>query len=110
MANINIAESRAPQDGYFALTVFGKAIDFRVSCFSTAYGENIVLCVLDRENGIVPLEQLDFSEVALHNLQQMIARPYGIVLIAGPTGSGKTTTLYSMINHMNSEQVNIMTL
>ncbi len=110
IANMNIAETRAPQDGHFALTVFGKAIDFRVSCLPTAHGENIVLRVLDREKGIVPLERLGFPSAALHNLRQMIVRPYGLILVTGPTGSGKTTTLYSMLNHMNSEQVNIMTL
>ena len=110
MANMNIAETRAPQDGRISLTVSGRAIDFRVSSLPTTHGENIVLRVLDREKGIVALDQLGLPDDALHTLHQMMARPHGIILVTGPTGSGKTTTLYSMLNHLNSEQVNIMTL
>ncbi len=110
MAGMNIAEMRAPQDGRISLSVSGREVDFRVSSLPTTYGENIVLRVLDRQKGIVPLEGLGLSENALATLRLMMARPEGIILVTGPTGSGKTTTLYSMLNHLNSETVNIMTL
>ncbi len=110
MAGMNIAEMRAPQDGRISLSVSGHPVDFRVSSLPTTYGENIVLRVLDRQKGIVPLEGLGLSENALTTLRLMMARPEGIILVTGPTGSGKTTTLYSMLNHLNSETVNIMTL
>lgn len=110
MAGMNIAEMRAPQDGRISLQVSGHAVDFRTSSLPTTYGENIVLRVLDRQKGIVPLEGLGLSESALTTLRLMMARPEGIILVTGPTGSGKTTTLYSMLNHLNSESVNIMTL
>lgn len=110
MAGMNIAETRAPQDGRISLVISGRPIDFRVSTQLTVYGENIVLRVLDRQKGIVSLDTLGFSDDMLSTLQLMMARPEGIILITGPTGSGKTTTLYSMLTHLNSERVNIMTL
>ncbi len=110
MAGMNIAEMRAPQDGRISLSVSGHPVDFRVSSLPTTYGENIVLRVLDRQKGIVPLEMLGLHEDALATLRLMMARPDGIILVTGPTGSGKTTTLYSMLNHLSSESVNIMTL
>lgn len=110
MADMNIAETRVPQDGRVSLTLSGRSIDFRVSTQPTVHGENIVLRILDREKGIVPLEGLGLDEAALQQLQLMIARPNGIILVTGPTGSGKTTTLYSILNHLNTEEVNIMTL
>ncbi|NIR28074.1 MAG: secretion system protein E [Gammaproteobacteria bacterium] len=110
MAGMNIAEMRAPQDGRMALSVSGRPVDFRVAALPTTYGENIVLRILDRQKGIMPLEHLGLPEGALATLRLMMARPEGIILVTGPTGSGKTTTLYSMLNHLNSESVNIMTL
>ncbi len=110
IASMNIAENRIPQDGRISLTLAGRLIDFRVSCQPTVYGENIVLRILDRQKGIVSLENLGLTEDNLHLLRLMIARPEGLILITGPTGSGKTTTLYSILNHLNSEAVNIMTL
>ncbi len=110
MARMNIAETRAPQDGRVSATLSGRAVDFRVSALPTAHGENIVLRVLDRHKGIVPLERLGLDGEQLEQLRRMIARPEGIILVTGPTGSGKTTTLYSILNHLNSEAVNIMTL
>lgn len=110
MARMNIAETRAPQDGRFSLTVSGHPVDFRVSTQPTTHGENIVLRILDRQKGIVPLEQLDLPEDDLRRLKLMIARPEGMILVTGPTGSGKTTTLYSILNRLNTEGVNIMTL
>ena len=110
MAGMNIAETRAPQDGRISLSVSGHSVDFRTSSLPTTYGENIVLRVLDRQKGIVPLDGIGLSDPALATLRLMMARPEGIILVTGPTGSGKTTTLYSMLNHLNSESVNIMTM
>ncbi|MDJ0812364.1 MAG: GspE/PulE family protein [Woeseiaceae bacterium] len=110
MAKMNIAETRAPQDGRISLTLAGRPIDFRVACQQTSHGENFVLRVLDRSKGIVPLEKLNLVRDTLTSLQVMMARPEGIILVTGPTGSGKTTTLYSMLNWRNDETVNIMTL
>ena len=110
ISGMNIAESRAPQDGRISLTLSGRSIDFRVSAQPTTHGENLVLRILDRQKGIVALEDLGLQENELKMLRLMIARPEGIILVTGPTGSGKTTTLYSILNHVNTEGVNIMTL
>lgn len=110
MSNMNIAEARAPQDGRISLRLSGRPIDFRVSSQPTTHGENLVLRVLDRQKGIVSLEQLGLPDETLSFLKLMIARPEGIILVTGPTGSGKTTTLYSVLSHINTEAVNIMTL
>ena len=110
MSNMNIAETRAPQDGRISLRLSGRPIDFRVASQPTTHGENLVLRILDRQKGIVPLEYLGLPEETSANLRLMIARPEGIILVTGPTGSGKTTTLYSVLSHINNEGVNIMTL
>lgn len=110
MSGMNIAETRSPQDGRISLSMRGRLIDFRVSAQPTIHGENIVLRILDRQKGLVPLEGLGLTEQQLDQLKLMIARPEGIILVTGPTGSGKTTTLYSVLNHINSEGLNIMTL
>ena len=110
MSGMDIAETRAPQDGRITLTLSGRQIDFRVSTLPTVHGENIVLRVLDRQKGIVPIEKIGLEEEVLMTLKLMVARPEGLLLVTGPTGSGKTTTLYSLLNHLNTETVNIMTL
>src|SRR5450830_1462050 len=110
ISNMNIAEARAPQDGRITIKFSGRQIDFRASAQPTVHGENFVLRVLDRQTGIVPLDALGLAETELTVLKLMIARPDGVILVTGPTGSGKTTTLYSIINHINTESVNIMTL
>ena len=110
LSAMNIAETRAPQDGRISLTMRGRPVDFRVSAQPTIHGENIVLRILDRHKGIVPLAELGLAEEQLDRLKLMIARPEGIILVTGPTGSGKTTTLYSVLNHINTEGINIMTL
>ena len=110
ISGMNIAETRAPQDGRLSLTFAGHLIDFRVAVQPTAHGENFVLRILDRQKGIVPLDRLGLAEENLMLLKLMIARPEGIILVTGPTGSGKTTTLYSMLSHINTEAINIMTL
>ena len=110
ISGMNIAETRSPQDGRISLNVRGRQIDFRVSSQPITHGENVVLRVLDREKGIVPLDKLDLPPRNLNLLKLMLSRPEGIILVTGPTGSGKTTTLYSLLNFRKSEQVNIMTL
>ena len=110
MAKMNIAETRAPQDGRISLTLTGRSVDFRVSSQATTHGENVVLRILDRQKGIVPLDGLGLDADQLALLKKMIARPEGIILVTGPTGSGKTTTLYSVLNHINHDGVNVMTL
>ena len=110
MAGMNIAETRSPQDGRISLRISGKPVDFRVSTQPITHGENIVLRVLDRSKGIVPLEQLQMQFHSFQLLKLLMNRPEGIILVTGPTGSGKTTTLYSMLNFKSSSEVNIMTL
>ncbi len=110
MSGINIAETRAAQDGRFTLNLNGRPIDFRVSTQPTIYGENIVLRILDRERSIIPLEHMDLPADTLATLKRMMARPEGILVVTGPTGAGKTTTLYSLLSHINDESINIMTL
>jgi general secretion pathway protein E/type IV pilus assembly protein PilB len=110
MSGMNIAETRAPQDGRISLNISGRLVDFRVAAQPTIHGENVVLRILDRQKGIVPLEQLGLDDHQMEALKLMIARPEGIILVTGPTGSGKTTTLYSVLNHINEEGQNIMTL
>ena len=110
LAELNIAESRAPQDGQLSMSVSGGDIDFRVSCMPTVHGENVVLRILDRQKGIVPIENLGLDAETMRQLNTSMDRPEGLILITGPTGSGKTTTLYSMLNHKSDESINIMTL
>lgn len=110
LSNMNIAEARAPQDGRISIKFSGRQIDFRASAQPTTHGENFVLRVLDRQKGIVPLDALGLADSELHLLKLMIARPDGVILVTGPTGSGKTTTLYSILSHINTESVNIMTM
>ena len=110
LADINIAEIREPQDGRISLMISGRKIDFRVAAQPTMHGQNIVLRILDRQKGIMPLSGLGFSTDSQEKLRLMMAQPEGIVLVTGPTGSGKTTTLYSMLHALNSEARNIMTL
>lgn len=110
MAGMDIAETRSPQDGRISLTLSGRHVDFRVSTLPTVHGENIVLRVLDRAKGIVSMEELGLQSSAMDTLKLMVARPEGIILVTGPTGSGKTTTLYSLLNYLSKETVNIMTL
>ncbi len=110
VAGMNIAESRAPQDGRVSLSIGGRNVDFRAAVQPTIHGENFVLRVLDAKRGIVDYDKLGLTDDQYHLLNLMLARPEGIILVTGPTGSGKTTTLYSVLSHMNDESVNIMTL
>jgi general secretion pathway protein E/type IV pilus assembly protein PilB len=110
VSGMNIAETRSPQDGRLSLTLNGRPIDFRVSTQPTIYGENVVLRVLDREKSIISLDRMNLAKETLGKLNLMLARPEGILVVTGPTGSGKTTTLYSLLAQVNDETVNIMTL
>ena len=110
ISGMDIAETRAPQDGRLNMNLCGRPIDFRVSAHPTIHGENIVLRVLDRERSIIPLERMGLRTSTLDQLKLMMTRPEGILVVTGPTGSGKTTTLYSLLSHQNTEAVNIMTL
>jgi type II secretory ATPase GspE/PulE/Tfp pilus assembly ATPase PilB-like protein len=110
ISGMNIAETRAPQDGRLSLTLNGRPIDFRVSTHPTIHGENIVLRILDREKSILSIDKLNLAKPTLAKLNLMLARPEGILIVTGPTGSGKTTTLYSLLAQVNDETVNIMTL
>ncbi len=110
LANMDIAERRLPQDGRFRVTSQGKIIDFRVSSLPTIHGEKIVLRLLDRSAPLIGLEKLGFTEDVLRNFEWLIQRPYGMILVTGPTGSGKTTTLYSALAKINTPEKNIITV
>lgn len=110
ISGMDIAETRSPQDGRLNMNLCGRPIDFRVSTHPTIHGENIVLRVLDREKSIIPLERMGLRATTLDHLKLMMTRPEGILVVTGPTGSGKTTTLYSLLSYKNTEAVNIMTL
>ena len=110
LSNMRLDEKRKPQDGRFSATIMGRKIDFRVSTFPTYYGEKIVMRILDHERGVKKLDDLGLSEKNLAAVRRAIARPYGLILMSGPTGSGKTTTLYSMLNELDHEKENILSL
>ncbi len=110
MSNMNIAETRNPQDGRISYNVLGREIDFRVATQPTVHGENIVMRILDKKRSLVPLSTLGFSDENITLLKKLLKRPEGIIIVTGPTGSGKTTTLYSVLNYINSIDRNIMTL
>ena len=109
MANLDIAERRVPQDGRIELLVEGRPVDLRVSVLPTMFGESVVLRVLDRAQVNLDLEQLGFREEELAVVRQLIKKPHGIIIVTGPTGSGKTTTLYSALRELNSPEVKILT-
>ena len=110
MSNMNIAENRKPQDGRIETEILGRKIDFRVSTQPTINGENIVMRILDEKQSIMTLEKLGFSENSNNVLKKIVQRPEGVIILTGPTGSGKTTTLYTVLNYINSIDKNIMTL
>ena len=109
LAALNIAERRVPQDGRIKLKMKNKVVDFRVSTLPVIFGEKIVLRILDKGNLTFDLKNFGFEERALKDFMGSILNPYGMVLVTGPTGSGKTTTLYSALSKVNTEEVNIMT-
>jgi type IV pilus assembly protein PilB len=110
MADLDIAERRVPQDGRIGLVVGGRPIDMRVASLPTVYGEKIVIRLLDRSNVMLRLEDLGFSEQALSRFTRSFLKPYGAVLVTGPTGSGKSTTLYATLNILNTTEKNIITV
>jgi general secretion pathway protein E len=110
MAGLNIAEKRLPQDGGMRIKIGGRDVDVRVSIVPTAFGERIVLRLLYRESALLPLEDIGFSGENLERFNELIARPHGIVLVTGPTGSGKTTTLYAALSKINAPDKNIITI
>jgi type IV pilus assembly protein PilB len=109
LADLNIAERRLPQDGRIKLRIGKKVIDFRVSTLPTLFGEKIVLRILDKGNLTLDLETFGMEQKAQNDFMRAIMNPYGMVLVTGPTGSGKTTTLYSALSKVNTDEVNIMT-
>lgn len=110
MAGVNIAERRIPQDGKINLVINGIQFDFRVSTIPTLHGEKIVIRIYNLSNSSNNFEQLGFSTEQIKKVLNMISRPHGIVLLTGPTGSGKSTTLYTFLKYLNKEQTNIMTV
>jgi len=110
MSNMDIAERRKPQDGRISLRIDSRAIDFRVSSLPTIFGEKIVMRILDKSSAMVPLENLGFLNDTLSLFNNVISQPYGMIIISGPTGAGKTTTLYSVLNRLNMPGKNIVTV
>ncbi len=110
MAGLNIAEKRLPQDGRFAIRTAGKDVDLRVSVLPTSHGERVVLRLLEKENRLLNLSEMGFSPDRLRTIQQLIHLTHGILLVTGPTGSGKTTTLYAALSEINAPDKNIITV
>ncbi len=110
LANLNIAEKRLPQDGSFKIKTQGREIDIRVSIVPTAMGEGVVMRILDRESLKLSLRDLGMSDDICENFESLITRPHGIILVTGPTGAGKTTTLYAALNTIVSDKIKILTV
>jgi len=110
MANLNIAEKRLPQDGRFRVRIAGKDVDVRVSTLPTAFGERVVLRLLDKSSEVLSLEEIGMDKGLLRQVDGMIHKSHGIFLVTGPTGSGKTTTLYAALSRLNSREKNIITV
>ncbi len=110
IAGMNIADKLNPQDGRYTLTVGGRHVDFRAATLPGMHGENIVMRILDRARSLIDVNQLGFTEHNIQLLKKLLQRPEGIMIVTGPTGSGKTTTLYSVLNYINTVERNIMTL
>lgn len=110
MANLNIAETRLPQDGRIPYRAKQKNIDLRVSIIPTIIGEKVVMRILDKSNFSVGIEKIGLEKEEYEKIMDIISKPYGIILVSGPTGSGKTTTLYSLLNILNDEYKNIITI
>ncbi|MGC8862148.1 MAG: GspE/PulE family protein [Armatimonadota bacterium] len=110
MAELDIAEKRVPQDGRISVKIHNKHVDLRISTLPVHYGERVVIRVLDKSGVQMDIDKLGFSEKQFEDFNNLLTRPYGIILVTGPTGSGKTTTLYSALGHIKSPETNIMTV
>jgi type IV pilus assembly protein PilB len=110
LSNMRLDEKRKPQDGRFSARIEGRKIDFRVSTFPAYYGEKVEMRILDTEKGVKPLSEMGLSERNLSLIRAALKRPYGMVLLSGPTGSGKSTTLYAMLNEVDREKWNVLSL
>lgn len=110
ISNLKIDETRIPQDGRFRARIFDRQVDFRVSTFPTALGEKVAIRILDPLAGLRTIEELNLVEVNLNKIKSGLEKPYGLILVTGPTGSGKTTTIYAMLQVLNTEEVNIVSL
>jgi type IV pilus assembly protein PilB len=110
LSNMKLDEKRKPQDGRFSARIDGRKIDFRVSTFPAYYGEKVVMRILDQEKGVKKLDDMFITPKNLAYIKEAIQRPYGLILITGPTGSGKSTTLYSMLNEVDKESTNVLSL
>jgi type IV pilus assembly protein PilB len=110
MADLNIAEKRVPQDGRIGMTVGGKKVDLRLASLPTVYGEKIVIRILDTSHALIRLEELGFLEDSYKRFEQSFRKPYGALLVTGPTGSGKSTTMYATLNILNDPERNIITV
>ncbi len=110
LSNMKLDEKRKPQDGRFSARIDARKIDFRVSTFPTNWGEKVVMRILDPDKSVQKLDKLGFSPRNLEMIQRALARPYGLILISGPTGSGKTTTLYAMMQEINRNEQNVLSL
>jgi type IV pilus assembly protein PilB len=110
MSDLNIAEHRLPQDGRFKVKVMGREVDFRVSILPSSFGEKVALRILDKSQATLDIEKLGFSEDAVSKLKKVVKLPHGMILVCGPTGSGKTTTLYSILKCVDSPEKNLVTV
>ena len=110
LSTMKLDEKRKPQDGRFSARIDGRKIDFRVSTFPAYYGEKVVMRILDQEKGVKKLDEIGLSPRNLQYVRDAIKRPYGLILLTGPTGSGKSTTLYSMLNELDKEGMNVLSL
>jgi type IV pilus assembly protein PilB len=110
LSNMKLDEKRKPQDGRFSARIDGRKIDFRVSTFPAYYGEKVVMRILDQEKGVKKMDEMGLSKKNLDYVLDAIQRPYGLILITGPTGSGKSTTLYSMLNEVDKQSFNVLSL
>jgi type IV pilus assembly protein PilB len=110
LSNMKLDEKRKPQDGRFSAKIDGRKIDFRVSTFPSYYGEKVVMRILDQDRGVKTLDEMGLSPRYINMVRNAMKRPYGLILISGPTGSGKTTTLYSMLSEIDKDKYNVLSL